>query len=168
MTQGPARPTPQDRIPIYRWGAQEAMVKELLGERWFVSGLWIPNTVQPTWELGRRWGVGRTISGNLNIQSGNAFLPGPADNKRWYLLAVWREGTTAATRIILRPKDATDTAARLTVSSTSEQAETYSWPGIPVDNDNVTFGGGSVGLEVSGDAGDTSRGIRLLVYETDM
>jgi len=164
----PSRETPQDRIPIFRWGVQEGMVRELRGERWTPSGMWIPNTVQPTWELGRRHGFPRTVFGDLDINGQNAFLPGPANNKRWFVISLRRQSTTGATRLLVRPKDATDNAHILSIASTSEQVINLPWPGIIVENDGDRFGGGDVGLQDSANGGDTGRELMLLVYETDM
>jgi len=166
--RGPARETPQDRIPIFRWGVQEAMVRELLGERWFPSGMWIPNTVQPTWELGKRWGLPRVIKGNLNINGQNAFLEGPPANKRWFVTNVWREATTGLSQIIVRPKDGSEDFMRLTTSVSDSQTFALAWPGFLIENDSDRFSGGEVGLQNSANAGDSSRGIRILVYESDM
>jgi len=162
----PAVEAPGDRIPIYGWAVQEAMVKELRGERWTPSGMWIPNTVQPTWELGKRYGLPMTIRESLDISAGAAFMNGPADRKRWHVVGISHELTAGPTRFIVRPKDASDVAFQLNADNTTDVPLIVPWPGIIVEND-PQFGGGDLGLEQGG-GGDTAIDMTLLLYEVDM
>lgn len=156
-------------VPAFQFEVVEGMTRELQLERTQIpQGVWVSNTIQPTWEVGRRWGLPGTVETGLNINGQDAYLPGPTEGRRWFVLSIWREGTTGVTYVIVQPKATNESRARLTVSGTTSSVVNLSYPGIIIENQGGSYDGGRIGMRDSSNAGDTSRSLALLYYETAM
>lgn len=153
--------------PGYHYTVLDQMVLELQIERTpEAQGLWLANTVQPIWELGRRYGLPTTLSGALDIDGQDAFLAGPVKGRRWLIVGFNKPVTTGGSSVLIKPKDSGDGGHPLTKSTTGEVIENFPWPGIPVENQDP-FDGGQIGLSDSADAGDTARTLRILFYDLE-
>jgi hypothetical protein len=161
--------TPGLHIPAFRYGTTDHMVTELLAERTQnPQGLWLGNTVQPTWEVGRRHGLPMTSAQNLNISSSDAYATGPAAHRRWFVVSIRRAASTGATRLQVRPKSTLDTPAFLGLNTTSEEVILVPWGGLIIENDGEVYDGGALGLSNAADGADTSIQLRFLYYEQEM
>lgn len=167
LQPGIGRAKPGLYRPGYHYTVLDAMVAELQIERTpEAQGLWLANTVQPTWELGRRFGVPDTLGEALDIFGQAAFLTGPTEGRRWLVCGVVKPVTTGATKVFIRPKSSADSIHRLTISTTEEVVINLPWPGIPIEHQKP-FDGGQLGLDDSGNAGDTARVLRILFYDVE-
>lgn len=159
---------PNQHIPSIGYDLTEGMIREMQGERTqSPQGLWLPNTVQATWEIGKRWGSPQPLTGNLDIFGQNAFLPGPGDGRRWLIVFMGKAATTGNSRIVVAPRDITEAQISYTLPSTAEVQVRQAYPGLMIENDGI-FGGGAVGLTNSGNAADTAIAMTIIFYELVM
>jgi len=121
------------------------------------------DTVQPVTDIDDllRVASGVTVARDLQAAAGTftTYWTVPAGEK-WRLMSVWREGTTAVTRIAL---NMSGTFARISISATDELAILPT--GIILDELD------SIGMYTTGDVGDASRSmdmsyLRELSYPT--
>lgn len=159
------------RPGLYRAGVHytvlDEMVRELQVEPTPESqGLWVANTVQPVWELGKRYGLPDVRSGALDVNGQDAFLPGPLEGRRWLVVAVHKPVTTGNSEVLVRPKSSTDTTMVLSPTDTIALNINLPYPGFPVEHQSP-FDGGQLGLSNSSDAGDTARTLRIMFYDLE-
>lgn len=76
----------------------------------------------------------------------------PTD-KWWELLSVFREATTAATRVRLK---LSGILVHITATATAESVSSTQWQLNPGDE---------IGIDTTGNAGDSNRGLELVVKE---
>jgi len=71
--------------------------------------------------------------------------------ERWILKRFWKEGTTAATRVVLR--NAAGTELRIATTSATVLAGSF--------DDIQLEAGDEIGLDTTGNAGDSARGLHI-------
>lgn len=159
--------TPGLYIPIVNYDALEAVAFELQGERTQdPQGQWLANTVQPTWEVGKRVGDPIIISEAVDISSANGYITGPGPRVRWYITAIFRGATTGSTRVFTTIATGSS-QAQLTTSGTAEQVLLFPWPGLIIQNDG-RGNDGNLGMEASGNGADTARRLHCFAYQTSI
>jgi len=133
------------------------------------AGLWVPNIIMQTWELGKRWGLPSTFSVGLNINGQDAYAPGPTEGRRWLVVSIRKPSTVGSSYVIVKPKDTSDAFVQVTADGTAAEVVSLGYPGWIIEHeDGGRYDGGKIGLKDSGNPGDTNRTLQALYYEVEM
>jgi len=116
------------------------------------------STVQPITDMDRLLRTPEYKANELNL-SGTAgdfvnYFTVP-DGERWFVTSWWREASIADTRIVVRPPEGGSNEHRVSLAGTSEE--------IPQAGRLCLDQKWEIGMDASGDAGDTAIKLTVLI-----